>query len=140
MDTPMTEDHPTYAGLDRDPGPGELTFRLTAPTGSSIGLHFPPSDTADILATFARQLVFIAFDRSHPETPTDRVAYADYHAEVLTQATLDRIDELERLLEAARNALIDHCAPFTDTDDLIDDIAEVLGYPEPDATDSAPSS
>lgn len=135
----MTEDHPTYADLDRDPGPGELTYRLTAPTGSSIGLHFPPSDTADILAAFTRQLVYIAFDRSHPETPTDRVAYADYRAEVLTQATLDRIDELERLLEAARNALIDYVAPFTSTDELIDDIEDILGYPETTTPDATPA-
>lgn len=134
----MTEDHPTYADLDREPGPGELTYRLTAPTGSSIGLHFAPSDTADILAAFTRQLVYIAFDRSHPERPTDRVAYADYRTEVLAQATLDRIDELERLLEAARNLLID-VAPSVDIDDLIDDIEDILGYPETTTPDATPA-
>lgn len=138
----MTEDHPTYAHLDRDPGPGELTYRLTAPTGSSIGLHFPPSDTADILAAFARQLVYIAFDRSHPERPVDRTQYADYHTEVLAQATLDRIDEMESLLEAARNALIDTGPPDTmgqpAYDELLDAIATVLGYPEPTTPEPAP--
>ena len=131
----MTENHPSYAALDREPGPAELTYRLTNPdTGTNIGLHFPPCATADELAAATRALVLDAFARSNPGGgPFPTHVYTDHHAEILTQATLDRIDELEHLLEGCRNALIDAGCPDNMTeanyDELLDDAAEVLGYP-----------
>jgi hypothetical protein len=123
----MTEQPTTYATPAKD----DLTFRLVTPGGLSIGVSFPPSPEADDLSAATRELVLRAFEQANGGAIFPASAYPDHHAEVLAQCTLDRIADLERILQDCCNAMIDATEDAKDLshshwDDLISQAHEIL--------------
>ena len=108
----------------------KLSFRLTAPMGSSIEASTNDEALNAELTAATTELVVDALRKMdwHPKVIEGRVA------EVLSDATLAQIEALEEALEFCRNLMLDmdveDAEGKADWERAIDMAADALGYGE----------
>lgn len=108
----------------------KLNFRLTSENHSSLTASSDDPALNAYLSDATEQLVAMAFAKMH----LPNVKKTGSTPEVISDATLAKIDALETALEFCRNLMIDSNAEDDDLEDdwtrAIDAAADALGYAE----------